>query len=126
MAWWWGITIANHAPPDSKKPGARERTHGRTKRALLVGTMQCAVDGPAEHIEMCLTHSQAWVTLQCTPWAYKAAGILAFYSTDATDATDPGDLCALELGQKTYKTTKIKYYYQCIAWEQVEPIPNQH
>ena len=37
-----------------------------------------------------------------------------------------GDLCALELGQKTYKTTKIKHYYQCIAWEQVEPIPNQH
>ena len=36
------------------------------------------------------------------------------------------DLCALELGQKTYKTTKIKHYYQCIAWEQVEPIPNQH
>ena len=36
------------------------------------------------------------------------------------------DLCALELGQKTYKTIKIKHYYQCIAWEQVEPIPNQH
>ena len=42
-------------------------------------------------------------------------------------ANDGGiDLCALELGQKTYKTTKIKHYYQCIAWEQVEPIPNQH
>ncbi|KAJ6522755.1 hypothetical protein B0H19DRAFT_1086013 [Mycena capillaripes] len=33
-AWWWGITIAQRTPPDSKKRGGRVRTRGGTKRAF--------------------------------------------------------------------------------------------